>query len=96
MATKIENSSELNVYMADATNVYIRTIKIPNPINNGVGMTLEQVRQAFRPAFSNTASDSSGTPCYFFYDDNVNLTAPMTQITGAEAVVIEKQITPIE
>lgn len=96
MAVKIETSSELNVYMADDSGVYTRTIRVPNPPNGGGGMTLAQVRQAFAPAFANTASDSSGTPCYFFFDDNGNLDQPMTQITGAEAVVIEKQIRNIE
>ena len=96
MAVKIETSSELNVYMADESGTYTRTVKVPNPPNGGGGMSLQQIRTAFAPAFANTASDGTGTACYFFYDDNQELTAPMTQITGAEAVVIEKQTRNIE
>lgn len=91
MADKISYSRELNIYLSSEDGQATRTLKVNNPRMN---TTLAEVRSALEPAFANTASDATGTDCFFFYDEQAQYgyEQPMTTITGAEITIIEKTI----
>lgn len=96
MATKITETTELNIYLASEDQQATRTLKIDNPVTMPLP-SLESIREALAPAFANMAQDGTGDPVYFFYDDGNQggYDIPMTQVTGAEIITITKEVREI-
>jgi len=88
MPGEVTTSNELNITLASADQSATRVIKLPNPKEE---LTLAQVKTAFAPAFN------SDTQIYFFYDDGNQggYETPMTQVTAAERVIIQKTVNPV-
>lgn len=96
MATKITETTELNIYLANEDQTATRTIKIDNPVTMPLP-SLDNIKTALAPAFANMAADGSGEPVYFFYDDGNQggYDEAMTQVTGAEIITITKEVREI-
>lgn len=94
MATKITETTELQLELSDDTGAYTRTLRIDNPDTEtyvSKADVMDAIGSALFPK-SSTASDASIVP--LFYDD-YDPSVGLTQLKSVQIVAVRKEVTEL-